>query len=215
MSILESIKLDSYRIGQCQAIIYDRKRPEIFPAGFLSRLYFSFLGSRYSKRSGTGILETMMCGCPDLSHDATTLYWMTHALSILGVWKEDVFEPCGVVFPTQMIGAGEEERACYAGYGFFAHWWGSAELEVLSMIGISQLFVEMNLRALHGCRYTDNDATAQFMARFGFRDVATLPAQMTRGGKLVPATISTLPRADFEAYVERQILDTYRASKQV
>jgi hypothetical protein len=213
MGILEAIKADGYRIGPLQAIVYDRRKTDIFPPGFLSRLYFQFRGNRYSKGDGDGILSVFFCGMNDLSHDAIVDFWLHHATSILGVWKDGVFEPAGCLFPTFVIGAGEDERAAYAGYAFIRPYWGSQEEEVLAMIGITQLFVEMNLTALHGQRFIENDATAKFMARFGFRDLCTLPNQLNRGGKLVPMTISTLERSTFESIVERMVLEAYRGKK--
>ena len=212
VSILESLKLDNYRIGDLQAIAYDRRNPAFKP-GFLSDLYFKFLHNRYNRRPGTGILENMLCGFEDVSHDAVIQFWLRTPLVILGIWKGEEFTPCGLCFPALIIGAGQEERACYGGYGFLPEWWSSDEQEVLTILGISALFVEMQLKVLHGSRFETNDLTAKYMQRFGFRDVATLPAQMTRGGKLVSGVMSTLPREVFEQVVERMVLEAYRAKK--
>jgi RimJ/RimL family protein N-acetyltransferase len=205
MSILEALQADSYRIGNLQAIIYDRRKTEIFRADFLSQLYFEFLQNRYNRRPGTGILEMMLCGFEDFSHDSVVGFWLKTPLVILGVWHEGEFKAAGLCFPAIMIGAGQPERACYGGYAFKPAYWGTDEQEVLATLGIAALFQEMQLLALHGSRFETNDLTAKFMQRFGFRDVATLPAQMTRKGKLVSAVISTLPREVFEAYLERQL----------
>jgi len=209
VSILESIKLDDYRIGNAQAVVYDRRKADLFPTGFLSQLYFSFLGNRYNKREGTGILEVMLCGFSDLSHDSVVQFFLRTPLVILGVWTDDKFEAAGCCFPTIMIGAGEEERASYAGYGYQRKWWGSSEQEVLTLLGLSILFQEMGLQAVHGVRFAENDLTAKYMQRFGFKDVCTMPAQMTRHGKLVPGVVSTLDRATFESIVERMVLEAY------
>jgi RimJ/RimL family protein N-acetyltransferase len=213
VSILESLKLDKYRWGNCQAIVYDRRKTDLFPPGFLSNLYFSFLGNRYNSRPGTGILEVLLCGFSDLSHDSVVQFFMRTPLVILGVWDSDKFEAAGCCFPTIMIGAGEEERACYCGYGYQRKWWGSAEQEVLTLLGLSILFQEMNLQAIHGVRFEENDLTAKYMQRFGFKDVTVMPAQMTRNGKLVPGVVSTLPRSVFESVVEKMVLEAYRAKK--
>lgn len=216
MSILEALKADDYRMGACQAVVYDRHKTKVFAPGFLSRLYFSFLGDRYSKRdpNGTGILEVGFCGCNDLSHDAIVQFWMTHPTVILGIWDGDVFKPAGCCFPSQVIGGPRpNERAAFCGYLFMREWWGSEEQEVLALLGIAIMFREIDLVAMHGSRYEGNDATAKFMARFGFTDLANLPNQMLRGDKLVSGVVSTVTRATFEARVEEMVLKAYLAAK--
>jgi RimJ/RimL family protein N-acetyltransferase len=152
----------------------------------------------------------------DVSHDAIVQYWMTHPTVILGVWVENVFKPAGVCSPAQVIGTpGPDERAAFCGYLFAREWWGSDEMEVLALLGIAIMFTEINLVAMHGTRYEQNDATAKFMERFGFRDLATLPHQLVRDGKLVSATFSTVTRETFEMKVEEMILKAYLESKKV
>lgn len=213
VSILESLKLDKYRWGICQALVYDRKDTSVFGEGFLGELYFKFKGNRYNRREGNGILETLFCGMQDVSFPAITSYLASVPLCILGVWKDDKFDVAGIQFPTVRIGVPGGQKACFAGYGFVPAYWGSTEVEVLAALGIAVLFQELDVISVHGVRYADNELTARFMAKFGFKDVGTLPNYMMRAGKLTAATLSTLPREVFEQVVEKMVLEAYRAKK--
>ena len=212
LSVLESIKLDDYRIGNAQALVYDRKDTSVFGEGFLGELYFKFKGNRYNSRSGNGILETLFCGMQDVSFPAITSYLASVPLCILGVWKDNKFDVAGIQFPSVRIGYGDQ-KACFGAYGFVPAYWGSTEVEVLAMLGIAVLFQELDVISVHGVRYAENELTARFLAKFGFKDVGTLPNYMVRDGKLAAATLSTLDRSTFESVVERMVLEAYRAKK--
>lgn len=215
MSILETLKRHNYRIGRGQAIIYNKTKTDIFSEGFLGELYFKFKGTRFSGRqeNENSILETMFCGMPDVSFNAIVPYLATRLpLVVAGVWQEKRFTPVGIGFPTVICGAAlgqGDQRACFYGYGFLPEWWGSEEIEPLSMLALALTFQELNLLAIHGLRYDSNDLTARFTRRLGFKDVAKIPHYMLKRGKLVGATLSSLTREDFEAYVERALLQEF------
>lgn len=204
MGILNQLKEQNYRWGDLQAIPYSRTETAIFKPGFLGELYFKFRGSRFSRRDGTGILENLFCGMTDLSYDAIVPYLAGRPICVLGVWQGTEFKVAGFNFTTVSIGAGEH-KACFAGYGFTREFWGTDEEEVLAVLGITVIFQELDVLSIHGVRYADNDFTAHFMRRFGFRDVGTLPNYMMKRGKLVDGVISTLSRETFEAKVEAMI----------
>jgi len=143
------------------------------------------------------VLETLFCGMADLSFDSIVAYLSTVALVVMGRWEGEQFKVAGICFPTTRIGSGDQ-KACFAGYGFTREWWGTDEQELLAALGISVLFVEGDVLAIHGIRYETNSLTAKFMARFGFKDVGTIPMYFLRRGKLVGAVVSTLSREKFE-----------------
>lgn len=198
MGLIEAFKEDKFRIGNCQAIEYNRADTTIFKPGFLGELFFMLRQNRYSKREGTGILESLFCGMKDLSYDAIVSYLSTRAIVCLGVWVDETsFKLAGFCFPTTVIGEGEQKSA-FAGYGFLPEFWGTDEQEILAALGITVLFSELKLLSLHGIRYHENAQTAKFMQRFGFRDVGTIPHYMLKRGKLVDGVVSTLSRERFE-----------------
>lgn len=198
MSILKSLKDADYRLGDLQAIMYNRNDRRVFKPGFLAELYWMLKGSgQYSKREGMGVLETLFCGMADLSFDGVVAYLSTVSIVVLGKWADDEFKVAGLCFPTTRIGSGDQ-KACFAGYGFTRDWWGTDDQEILAALGIAVLFFEGDVLAIHGIRYETNTLTARFMAKFGFRDIGTIPMYMLRRGKLVGATVSTLSRVDFE-----------------
>lgn len=215
-AILEILKRQDYRIGCGQAIIYNPKKlPQLFPDGYLGDLYFKLKGSRFTGRQPNedSILETLFCGMPNVSYDAIVPYLATRLpLVMVGVWESGRFHEAGFGFPTNLCGMPlgyGDERACFFGYGFFKDWWGKPEMEPLAMLGLALIFQELNCLAIHGMRYDSNDLTAKFSRRFGFRDVAHVSHYMLRRGKLVGTTVSTLLRTDFEAYVERVLLQEF------
>lgn len=209
-SLLEAFKEDSYRVGDCQALIYDRKNTAQFPEGYLGNIYFRLKGDRYSRRrpNGSGILNTLFCGFTDTSFDAVVSYLANRPLVIIGVWEDGKFREAGFCFPVSLVGV-SPERSCFAGYAFFREWWSNPVTEVLAMLGLSTLFVELNVNAIHGQRYQENSLTAKFMRRFGFEDCGTMKRAIMKDGKLVGATVSSLMREDFEAYCERELLKAY------
>lgn len=215
MNLLEAIKLDNYKIGPCQAIIYNRKETAIFKEGFLGELYWMFRGERYSTRDGYGILNALFCGMQDLSFDSIVAYLSTRPLCILGVWEEDEFKVAGICFPAVTIGAGDgNPKAAFAGYGYVRWAWGHEHLETLTLLGIAILFQELDILSLHGMRYASNDLTAKLMGKFGFKDVGTIPNYMMRGKELVAGTVSTLSRETFEENVGQRMLAAYEKNQQ-
>lgn len=208
--MLEAIQAEGYRIGDLQAIIYDRNDHSVFEEGFLARLYFMLRGDRYSKREGDGILSALFCGMQDLSFDAIVAYLSTRPLCLMGEWKDGKFDVAGLCFAVTMIGSGKgNPKACFCGYGFKRESWGTENLETLALLGITVLFQEMDVLSIHGVRYASNDLTARFMGKFGFKDVGTIPRYMLRRGALVDATVSTLSRETFEWNVGERMLAAY------
>lgn len=204
-SILNAFTVDQYRIGDSQAILYDRTRTAIFPEGYLGWLYLELKGERYSNRPGNGTLENLFCGLGDLSFDNIVAYLAKLPLIIMGKWEGNEFETMGLAFPTVMNGT-PPERQSFIGYGFLRQYWGSAELEGLAMLGLSLMFQHFGLSAIHGVRYRENTLTARFAAQYGFRDDGVVPRYMVRRGVLVDAVVSTLMREDFEAYIKDKLI---------
>ena len=215
-SILEVLKDDNYKIGPLQAIQYDRKRTALFPEGYIGGLYWRMRGNRFNERKGNGVLETLFCGMADVSFDAIVPYLAARPLLVLGEWKgenEETFEPAGLVFPVLTIGGAATERSVFAGYTMFRPYWGSPYSEVLGMLGLAYFFVELQLEAILGVRYSGNVSSASFVRRYGMRDCGVIPKYMLRDGKLVSGTVSILERSDFERYVENELVKAYRDSQ--
>jgi RimJ/RimL family protein N-acetyltransferase len=208
-SLLDAFKDDSYRIGDAQAILYDRTRTAIFPPGYIGQLYWKMQGSMYSNRDGDGMLRMAFPGFSDFSWDAITLFLLQRPLVVMGIWNGDKFEAAGIGYPVISVGHGETEKMCFAGYLMFREWWGSVEAEGLAMLGLCLMFKEWNLSAIHGTRFPANHLTARFMRKFGFRDIGTIDKYMLCNGKLVPAVVSTLLREDFEQYLEQAVGEAY------
>ena len=208
-SILGAFKSDNYRIGDAQAILYDKQRTAIFPPGYIGSLYWRMQGEMYSRRDGDGMLRMAFPGFSDLSWDAITLFLLQRPLVVMGVWNGDTFETAGIGYPVITVGHGETEKMCFAGYLFFREWWGTTEAEGLAMLGLCLMFKEWSLSAIHGTRFPENHLTARFMRRFGFRDIGTISKYMLSNGKLVPAVVSTLTKEDFCAYLERAVSEAY------
>lgn len=206
-SVLHAFKQDGYRIGNFQAIGYLRTNTEVFPEGYLGDLYKQMKVGLSGKR-GDSWLRTLFCGMGDVSYDAIVPYLASRPLCIMGEWVDDRFEAAGFIFPTVNQGAGDQ-KAAFAGYGFFRKWWGKPETDILAMLGISFFFVELGLSALHGMRYSDNGLTRNFLTPFGFKDTGRIPRYMLRNGKLVDGVASTLLREDFETYVEAKLVEEY------
>jgi hypothetical protein len=207
MSLIEAFKSDQYKYGNLQSIPYDKSRTDVFPEGFLGRLYFSLQGSRFHKtRSGDGVLQALFCGMTDLSFDKIVSYMASIPLCVMGIWQPDgTFRPAGIHFIPTKTGVGAESMA-FGGYGFLKEYWGTEEQESLTVLGIAQIFGELNIKQLHGMRYSTNAFTARYMERFGFRDLCTIPNYMMRGNKMVDGVLSTLARSDFEANLVERLL---------
>jgi hypothetical protein len=91
----------------------------------------------------------------------------------------------------------------------FPECWGSAEAEVLGMLGLAQMFHLYSLQAMYGQRYIRNELTAKFMGRYGFRDMSVLPdfmlCQNGSGLELGGCVVSRLSCEDFSSYVARAL----------
>ena len=225
-SILEAFKEDEYRLGDLQVRMYTPQTRDQWPIDFLGQLYFKLLGDRYGNRpNGTGILEVLFCGMSDLSYPAIVGYIANRPLVVLGVWEPIEFEEgygpvlptdpthtfreAGFAFPVTLTGEAPD-RSGFFGYGIFREFWGNPMMEPLVMLGLAAIFSEFKLEAVHGLRYAQNDLTARYVRRYGFRDNGTIPAYMLRKGKLVSAVSSTLMREDFERYVENALVEGIR-----
>lgn len=207
MSLIQALREDKYRYGDLQSIPYDPKNP-LFKEDYLHDLYFMLKGSRFHKtRPGNGILDVLFCGMPDISYNTITAYLATHNLCVMGIWQPDgTFSTAGIHFtPVRTVGP-DGESMCISGYGFLKDYWGTEEMETLTVLGIAQIFGELNVKSIHGIRYTTNEFTARYMAKFGFHDLCTIPNWMLRNGKLVPGVLSTLSREEYERNLMERVL---------
>lgn len=211
VNVLQAFRQDEYRIGNFQAIGYLRTRTDVFPEGYLGELYKQMKTGLSGKR-GDSWLRTLFCGMQDVSYDAIVSYLAGRQLVIMGEWVDGKFEAAGFIFPTVSLGGGDQ-KAAFAGYGFFRKWWGTDDSEILAMLGLSFFFVELGLSCIHGMRYPDNGLTKNFLEPFGFKDVGRLPRYMLRNGKLVDGVASSLLREDFEGYVERKLVEEYEMAE--
>lgn len=207
-SLIEAFKEDNYRIGDAQAIVYDRSRTAIFPEGFLAGVYLRLKGDRYHASEGTGILETLFCGMQDYSFDSIVSYLTKLPIVVTGVWNGDEFEPAGLGFSVAST-RGNNETMAFCGYTLFRKWWGTDEAEGLAMLGLCAMFGEWKLSAIHGFRYVDNHLTARFMRQYGFKDIGRIERYMIQRGKLSPAIVSSLMIEDFESYLQKALIGHY------
>jgi RimJ/RimL family protein N-acetyltransferase len=207
MSLIQALKEDEYKWGNLQSIPYSPQNPA-FKEDFLHDLYFQFRGSRFHKtRPGNNILEVLFCGMQDVSYNAITSYLAKTPLCIMGIWQDDgTFRTAGIHFTPVKTGGMDGEAMCISGYGFLKEFWGSEEMETLTVLGIAQIFGELNVKQIHGIRYTTNEFTARYMARFGFHDLCTIPNWMMRNGKLVDGVLSTLSRNEYESNLLQRVL---------
>lgn len=225
-----------WRWGNCQAILYDPRRTDIFSQPFLYNLYerTRLSGQRRPvpldlvNRKGLGPLQTLFCGMQNLGCDSICKYLSERAVCVVGVWEQDAqtarvepdlqgalqvvydgperFIPLGYAFPSTTVTTsalsltGAPSNSLFAGYVLFNEVWSKPIQSVLTYLGLAWLFSTFNLIALHGSRYTDNFLTKRWMEKFGFVDVGTLPACMTKepGGPLVAGTFSSLARETFK-----------------
>jgi hypothetical protein len=209
-SILEVFRADSWTLGNCSVQVYDRRKKDVYGDHYLRHLYDECLRSRPS--SPFGILPESLCGFSDLTADSVCSYLAGRpALLLLCIHTSTAeFTPVGFAYPTMICGAPlsvkDGERSMFAGFIFFKSAWGTPELEVLGMLGLAYLFSQFRLLAVHGQRTISNRLAARYMARFGARDMGTIPYYMLQDGKLVSCTVSTLLRTDFESYTRKQLL---------
>lgn len=208
-STLASLRDDNYRLGNCQAIMYDPNRTDIFETGFLGRFYNLCLES--GRRTPTSLLDTVFAGNPASTFDAIVSYLASHPVVILGVWAGETFKPQGAAFLQIFCGIQPPERAAFCGYVFLRDIWGTEELDTLGMLGLAMLFEQFGLKAIHGIRYRQNLLTRKFTEKFGFRQVGEIPDYQLKQGKLESGIVSTLLRTDFEKYVEQPMAAKYRA----
>jgi hypothetical protein len=208
-----------YRWGDCQAIRYDRANESVFRTHSGSYLLDLWEACRCSGHRGSrsGILSPLFCGMADLSSEAIIAYLHSIPLIILGEWRPVMipvdtpppvpeFAPLGFCFMTN-LNRGKTWNSGLGAYAFFQEAWRTPQQLVLTLLGISRLFYEFRLCSLHGIRYADNKLTARWMAKFGFRDLGTIPNWMVRQstGELTDATISTLAREEFESRLSESL----------
>ena len=204
MSILDDLKQENYRIGDLQAIPYDRNNP-LFGESYLPDLYYGLgAGRRTTFRREN--LRMLFCGMNDLSLPAIVSYLAAQKLVILGKWEGDTLRTGGACWATAVMGT--KEKSGFGAYGFLRWIWGTDEQEWLSWLGLAYLFNETGggLVQLHGQRYENNHLTARFMAKFGFHDLAAVPKLIARGEILESGVISTVSRDDFENNLSRKII---------
>jgi hypothetical protein len=182
-----------------------------------------------------------MCGMVDLSRDAMISYWATRnplllltldhksysAKSVLDVRSSPILTDgtivAGFSFITAFQGAAISlnggpqpmgERSALGAYLYFRPFWGTPEIEILNLLGLSLYFHNYKLSAIHGQRFAYNVATEKFMRRFGSRDVGTLQRFLAdrKDGRadgeiiLSDCIVSELLRENFIEYVSRQLL---------
>jgi RimJ/RimL family protein N-acetyltransferase len=123
----------------------------------------------------------------------------------VGKWNGDKFIHYGFAYVTTMTGS-NLDRMGFVGYLFFPEAWGCGETELMTMLALCYLFHEFKFSCIHGIRYTENELTARFMRRFGFRDDGVVPKYMMKGDRLVSAVVSSCLREDFERYVEEKLV---------
>lgn len=196
MTSLESIQASDYRIGGCQAIVYDPAKGDIFEDGFIGRFYSLCRRGRHGDTPA--VLHACFGGNPPATFNAIVPCLAARPFIVVGEWREGVFHPAGIAFIQIVCGTAQTERAAFVGYLFLREFWGSEQIDTLMMLGLTILFQNYGLVAIHGTRYLDNTLTARFVARFGFRQVGEIPFYQLRGEKLVPAVVTTLLRSDFE-----------------
>ncbi len=211
VDVLGALKEDEYRWGDLQAIRYDRTRADLFGDEYLAHLYHHCRASK--RRSGNGVLDALFGGNPASDFNSIITYLAQRpVLIILGKWVDGKFEDLGFAFSTISMGLANTEKSLIAGYTFQKEAWGTEDQQILTMLGLAYFFKEFDLQAIIGNRYTDNLLTANFMARFGFKECGEIPRFQLRGTKLVPMVVSALLKEDFEAYVTEFLVSSWRAA---
>jgi hypothetical protein len=202
-AILDLIREQRYIFGNCQILRYDRNNLELFPEGYLSKLYRLTKASGRRSSSGMGALKESFCNTSDLSHDNVTAYLFTrNPLLILSVWTSPTtWEPAGYAYFSTLKGE-KETRFAFGAFVMFADWWGKPEISLLGVLGLSYFFREFQLQAIMGERYATNERAARFMKQFGFRDVGALSKYLVRDGKLVAGILSECLPNEFETCAE-------------
>jgi hypothetical protein len=212
VDVLLALKEDGYRLGDLQAIRYDKKNADLFPDDYLGHLYNRCRESK--RRSGNGILDALFGGNPASDFNSIVTYLASRSyLIILGRWEGEKFHELGFAFSVISCGFPHTEKSLFGGYGFFRDAWGTSDQEIVTMLGLAYLFKELDIIALHGIRYEENLLTARFMAKFGFKVDGAIPYYQLKGNKLATGIISTLLRTDFEDYVADFLVKQYRAAE--
>lgn len=236
---LALMALAGYRWGDCCAIKYDPARTDLFPGpSFLVSLYERCREAGGGKLGPLGIVPALFCNMRDVSCEAVVAYLHRVPIIVVGEWRrqrvrqvlehgelyadtgEPFFHPLGFTFPTGEVMMASlalqpsNRNAIFAGYGFFEDSWRTPQQTVCMYLGLSYLFQEFKLGAIHGTRFADNHLTARFAGKFGFRDVGHLPCSIYRytTGDLAAMTVSTLSRQTFSDLL-RGVLDQLRAGK--
>lgn len=204
MTALERIRDGGYRAGNLQAILYDRTRTDLFPEGYIGSLYALL---KDCGRGPNGVLDVTFGGNPPSTFDAVVPFLAARPLVILGLWEDGLFKEAGVAFPVLFCGTQQTQAAAFCGFAFLPWIWGTEDINTVAVLGLSLLFVELKLIAIHGTRFESNTLAGRFMQRFGFQDIGTLPHYHLKDGKLVPTVISTLSRADFEKIAEKVVVE--------
>lgn len=227
-----------FRWSNCQAILYDPRRSDIFDQPYLYMLYEKTRrsGLRHpqaldlNNRATLGSLIPLFCGMTNLGPDSITKYLAERAVCVVGEWRAEMlnddpqlllpafFSPLGYCFPSTLPSTsplsltGIPSNSVFAGYTIFSEIWRQPQQQVLMYLGLAWLFHTFQLIALHGSRYSSNHLTARWTHQFGFRDCGELPYCMAGepGGGLVSGIFSTLLRTDFETRL-REVLEKVRA----
>jgi len=206
---IDALAAEDFSLGNCATIQYNPPLPgfaHLFPDDYLSTLYVRMKESL--------ILARTMCGMRDLSHNAITSYLASKPIFAAVEWTPDRsrFTTLGFGFIVNWIGVpypAPGPRSASAAYAMFPDSYGSPEAEILAMLGLARMFHTYSLQSIYGQRYIRNALTARFMARFGFKDIATLPDFLIHrngnGEELTGCVVSHLTRQDFAGYVSRQL----------
>jgi RimJ/RimL family protein N-acetyltransferase len=157
------------------------------------------------KDKGDGILRTAFCGMQSLDFDSIVGYLAKLPIVVVGKWEGETFVSYGFCFLT-IVSGNSLERMAFCGYAFYPDAWGCPETELMTMLALCYLFHEFKFSCIHGIRYPENQLTARFMRRFGFKDDGIVPKYMLKGDKLVSAVVSSCLREDFERYVEEKLI---------
>jgi hypothetical protein len=192
VDVLSALQEDGYRIGDLQAVRYDKSRTDLFPDDYLDATFGGNPASDFNS------IVTYLASRP--------------ILLILGRWEEQTFVELGFAFSTVTMGNNGTEKSMIAGYAMLRNAWGTEDQKIVTMLGLAYLFKEFDLKAIIGNRYAENILTERFMAKFGFKTNGEIPRFQLRGDKLVPMVVSSLMREDFEKYVESWLLEQWRAA---
>jgi hypothetical protein len=201
MGILDDLKTENYRLGDYQAVRYDRNSP-LFGETFMPDLYFALgAGRRTAFRREN--LQMLFCGMSDLSLPGIISYLNQQKLCVLGKWEGQVFRTGGVCWVNYTVGI--KEKSAFGAYGFLRWTWGTEEQEIFGWLGLAMLFD--GLDQIHGQRYQKNHLTAKFMQKFGFQDYGCVPKLIPWGERLESGVVSSLNREDFCRLLSEKVIE--------